>query len=90
MKLMTLLFLSLVTLTVSGCGQNEPPAPEKQDRAGFGSAISGMFGQTDDEKALHQAQRDKIISLKETQKELQKARTEAVLSTRQEGDPVTP
>lgn len=90
MKLRTLLLTSLFTLSLSGCGQDAAQSPNEQDRTGFGSAISGMFGQTDDEKALHQAQRDKIISLKEQQEQLQKARTEAVLSTRGDGEPVTP
>lgn len=85
MKNLTLVVLIVACLAVAGCGQSDDQA-----QGGLGSAISGVFGQSEDEKALHQAQREKINHLKEKQKSLQKARTEAVLSTRQEGDPVTP
>lgn len=89
MKITHILVLLLLPLTLSACGQPGGSA-DGESSGGFGSAISGMFGQTEDEKALHQAQREKIIGLKEEQQRLQKARTEAVLSTRQEGEPVTP
>ena len=75
-------------MLLTACGQDSSTSEDKQ--GGFASKISGAFGQTEGEKALHDAQSAKIQHLKEKQKELQKARTEAVLSTRAEGEPVTP
>lgn len=65
-----ILILSFPLLLIS-CGQPDGSA------GGVGSAISGMFGQSDEEKALHAQQSAQIEAYKDREAKAQEARAEA-------------
>ncbi|MCA9403927.1 MAG: hypothetical protein KC897_09110 [Candidatus Omnitrophica bacterium] len=62
-------------LLLTSCGQ--PGASTDGQSGGLGSAISGIFGQSEEEKALHAEQAAQIEAYKDREKKDAEARAEA-------------